>query len=174
MRLVKSVTGKIVVLIFVALGLLTVAGVLLTMAYGPKKPSSLAIAIDNATVASSPFTKFRAMDLRIGKDCKPVLVASSEAQRTQGLREVMSLKPYKGMLFAFDADTSARFTMADTKMPIDITFYDGDGKPVGTERMVPCAGTDATCPLYGPDKAYRYALETEQGQMFSGAISTCS
>ena len=67
-----------------------------------------------------------------------------------------------------------RFTMADTKMPIDITFYDGNGKPLGTQQMVPCPGTDLTCPTYGPDRAYRYALETEQGKMLAGSLSTCA
>lgn len=170
----KSVTGKAVVLTFIAIGALTVLGVLATIAFGPEKPPALALAIDEATVASSPFTRFRAMPLKIGKGCKNVLVASNDVQRVQGLRGVTSTAPYAGMLFAFDGDTSGSFTMANTKMPIDITFYDGDGKPVGSAQMVPCPDTDATCPTYGPGRPYRYALETEQGQMPAGSLSPCS
>ena len=50
---------------------------------------------------------------------------------SQGLRErARSLGPYDGMLFVFPRDTDARFTMADTPMPLDITFFAADGAPV--------------------------------------------
>ena len=170
----KPTQGKVVVLVFVAIGAVTFVGVLASMLWGPKPAPKLAVAIDNAEVASSPYTRFRAMDISVGKTCKRVLVASSETQRNQGLRNVTDLDPYAGMLFAFETDTAAQFTMANTKIPLDITFYDAQGKALTTRQMVPCPGTDASCPTYGPDQYYRYALETEQGQMPAGALSPCS
>ena len=170
----KLTTGKLVVAFFVVLGVITVLGVLAIQIWGPTKQNALGSAVDNATVAASPFTKFRTMQLKIGKTCKPVLVASTEAQQNQGLRGVRSLAPYQGMLFAFPDDQRARFTMADTVIPLEITFYDAKGQPISTEHMVPCPGTDLTCPTYGPNQAYRYALETEQDKMPPGALSTCS
>lgn len=170
----KVSTGKIVVVSFVAIGVLTFVGVLGTMLWAPNPAPKLAVAIDNAEVASSPFTRFRSMGLKVGTSCETVLVASSEAQRTQGLRDVTTLSPYAGMIFAFETNTTTRFTMANTVIPLEITFYDERGKPVGTERMEPCPGTDATCPTYGPSKEYRYALETENGKMLAGSISPCT
>ena len=170
----KLTTGKVVVLVFVALGVLTTIGVFVIRSLAPAPPPALAVKIDEATVASSPFTKFRAMKLDIGGKCQPVLVASTEAQRVQGLRGVRDLGGYEGMLFAFEEDVEAGFVMANTLIPLDITFYDRNGKPVGSEQMEPCPGTDATCPQYGPGRAYRYALEVQGGQGPSGAISPCS
>jgi uncharacterized membrane protein (UPF0127 family) len=171
---VKLTTGKVVVLVFVALGVLTTIGVFVIRSLAPAPPPALAVKIDEATVASSPFTKFRAMKLDVGGECKPVLVASTGAQRTQGLRGVTGLGPYAGMLFAFEEDIDAGFIMANTLIPLDITFYDRNGQPVGDASMTPCPGTDATCPQYGPGRTYRYALEVPGGQGPSGAISPCS
>ena len=161
-------------MVFVVLGLLTAAGVFFVRSVAPAPAPSLAVKIDEATVASSPFTRFRTMELKVGETCKPVLVASTEAQRVQGLRGVTSFAPYEGMLFAYEADTTTPFVMADTLIALTVTFYDRAGEPVGTAEMVPCPATDAECPKYGPGRPFRYALETSGGQGPSGPISPCS
>lgn len=174
MLAVKSVTGRVIVGVFVGLAVLTVTGVLAIRLFGPDGRGPIPIAVDNAVVASSPFTRFREMRLKLNGKCERVLVASNETQRNQGLRNVTALDPYAGMLFAFEEDTSARFTMADTDLALDIGFYDRNGKPVGNDRMVPCPGTDLTCPTYGPNAAYRFALETPSGELPTGELVTCS
>jgi uncharacterized membrane protein (UPF0127 family) len=78
------------------------------------------------------------------------------------------------MLFAFEQDVDAEFVMANTLIPLDITFYDRNGNPVGNAQMVPCPGTDVDCPRYGPGRPFRYALETAAGQMPAEAIGPCS
>jgi uncharacterized membrane protein (UPF0127 family) len=93
-----------------------------------------------------------------------VLVASTETQRVQGLRGVRSLAPFEGMVFVFPRDTNARFTMADTPTPLDITFFSARGVPIDEVRMTPCPqGTDASCPEYASKDPYRYALERPAG-----------
>jgi uncharacterized membrane protein (UPF0127 family) len=99
-----------------------------------------------------------------------VVVASTEAQRVQGLRQVSSLAPFDGMLFVFDRSGRVSFTMADTLIPLSIGFYDATGQPVGQLDMVPCPGTDSTCPLYDVGKEFRYALEAPLGQLPPGAV----
>lgn len=170
----KLTAGKVVVIVFVLLGLATIVGVFAVRTLTPSPAPILAVKIDEATVASSPFTRFRTMKLKVGGTCKPVLVASTASQRVQGLRGVTDLAPYQGMLFAYESDTTDEYVMANTLTPLDITFYDRAGKPVGSSSMVPCPGTDATCPKYGPGRPYRYALETMGGQGPSGPISPCS
>ncbi len=125
--------------------------------------------------ASAPFADFDQARVAVGSRCLRMLVASTPAQRTQGLRGVRSLSPYDGMLFVEQRDSTALFTMADTLIPLDITFFDADGVPVDSTRMTPCPdGTDATCPTYGSAKPYRYALERPAGSPTPGSLASCS
>ncbi len=126
--------------------------------------------------AAAPFAEFDAAHVSVGSTCLHVLVALSETQRVQGLRDVQSLAPYDGMLFVNPGDTTARYTMANTPMPLDITFFAANGDPVDQTRMAPCPdGTDATCPEYASKEHYRYALERPVGSSSaSGALGGCA
>lgn len=126
------------------------------------------------TRAVAPFEQFDEASIAVDDDCNRLLVAHTDSQRVQGLREVTDLAPYDGMLFVFPADTDARFTMSNTPMPLDITFLDANGQPVDTTTMQPCLdGSDADCPVYASKGPYRYALERPAGAG-GGAISTCA
>jgi len=126
--------------------------------------------------ASAPFGDFDEARVAVGGRCLSVLVALSPTQREQGLREVRSLGPYAGMLFVNRSDTNDRYTMADTPVPLDITFFSDTGVPVDRAQMAPCpGGTDATCPAYASKKRYRYALEQPAGSgTASGALGSCA
>ena len=67
-----------------------------------------------------------------------MLVADTDTERHQGLREVSDLGVYDGMLFVFPEDVGSRFTMANTLMPLDIDWYTVDGTHVSSEEMTPC------------------------------------
>jgi uncharacterized membrane protein (UPF0127 family) len=129
-----------------------------------------------STRAAAPFDAFSEARVALGSRCLRVLVASSASQRVQGLREVRSIAPYDGMLFVFPSDTTARFTMAETPLPLDATFFSEQGAPVGEVRMVPCPqGSDATCPAYAAKGRYRYALERPMGAAAAaGALGGCA
>jgi uncharacterized membrane protein (UPF0127 family) len=125
--------------------------------------------------AAAPFGNFGETRLALGDKCLRVLVAATEAQRVQGLRDVQSLAPYDGMVFVYARDTNVRFTMANTPLPLDISFFDADGKPVDRTQMTPCpTGTDATCPIYGSKGRFRYALERAAGAAGSGSLAACA
>ena len=85
--------------------------------------------------AAAPFAEFDEARVAVG-DRVPARARRVDAERSasQGLRDVQSLAPYDGMLFVYPSDTDARFTMADTPMPLDITFFAADGAPVDTPR----------------------------------------
>ena len=129
-----------------------------------------------STRAAPPFDAFAEARVAVGSRCLRVLVASSTSQRVQGLREVRSIAPYDGMLFVFPSDTTARFTMADTPLPLDATFFSEKGTPVDQVVMTPCPnGTDASCPAYAAKSRYRYALERPAGSAAaSGALGACA
>ncbi len=130
--------------------------------------------VESTRAAQAPFEDFGETRLALGDRCLRVLVASTDAQRVQGLREVQSLAPYDGMIFVYGSDTNARFTMANTPLPLDISFFDADGKPVDQKRMTPCpTGSDATCPIYASKHRFRYALERAAGAPGGGALAAC-
>jgi uncharacterized membrane protein (UPF0127 family) len=128
----------------------------------------------STTRAAAPFQEFDEARVAVGGTCLRVLVASTLAQRVDGLRDVRALGPYDGMLFAFPSDTDAGFTMAQTPLPLDIAWFDGQGRPLDRTTMTPCPqGTDATCPEYRSREKYRYALERRAGAPGSGALGAC-
>lgn len=154
----------------IALGSIVFLAARLQSDSGSAAPFSLA----STSRAIAPFTAFDEARVAVDDDCKRLLIARTSEQRVQGLREVESLAPYDGMLFVFPADTDGRFTMANTPLPLDITFLDANGQPVDSKTMEPCPeGTDEDCPMYASKGRYRYALELPAGAG-GGAISTCA
>jgi uncharacterized membrane protein (UPF0127 family) len=90
-----------------------------------------------------------------------VAVAADPDLRRRGLTGVDDLGDLRGMLFVFPETVETAFTMRDTLMPIDIAFFDGDGRLVDQLSMVPCAA--APCPSYRSAAPFRFAVETEDG-----------
>jgi uncharacterized membrane protein (UPF0127 family) len=90
-----------------------------------------------------------------------LLVADDAPERSQGLMFVTdpALGGYDGMVFAYPEPTSGSFWMRNTRVPLTITFVAADGRPVGTVAMEPCPDESPSCPTYGPDAAYRWAIE---------------
>lgn len=65
-------------------------------------------------------------------------VAATEPRRNQGLMQVKSLPPNRGMLFLFDAPQVAIFWMKDTLIPLDLLFIARDGRVIRlVERATP-------------------------------------
>jgi uncharacterized membrane protein (UPF0127 family) len=83
-------------------------------------------------------------------------IAKTPAQRTRGLMHRRQA-PKDGMLFVFPETTTGGFWMKDTLVPLTIVFFDSAGKRVRKLSMTPCR--TASCPIYDPGRAYRFALE---------------
>lgn len=128
------------------------------------------VACGGATGALAPF---EVDAVSIGDQRLTVLVADDPAERRQGLRGVEELPTgIDGMLFVFFSPSEARFTMADTLMPLDIWWFDGDGVLVGSTRMVPC--TERPCATYPSPEAILFALETPAGSVTLSEGATLS
>lgn len=77
--------------------------------------------------------------------------------------QVEDLGDLDGMVFLFEADTETAFTMRNTVVPLDIAFFDQEGRLVDRLDMVPCRLDP--CPLYRSKGAFSYALEMPAGTM---------
>lgn len=94
-----------------------------------------------------------------------VLVADTEAERSQGLMNRDDLGGYDGMLFEFPGDTQGGFWMKDTRIALSIAFFDESGRVVDLFDMEPCPPEQSSCPSYRPDSPYRRALEVPKGDL---------
>lgn len=86
-----------------------------------------------------------------------VAVADTPDLRAQGLMGLVDLGDLDGMLFVWPELASSGFWMKDTLIPLDIAFFDADGRWVNNFTMLPC--TEAECPTYDPNGSYLYAIE---------------
>ncbi len=148
--------GRLLPLLAVVL-LLAGAGVAVALARSPGRP---------ADPAPPPRPGPAVAEYLLQGEGRPVEtvrleVAASPAARERGLMGRARVPPGTGMVFLFPADTTVGFWMKDTLVPLSIAFVAADGRVVAVREMAPC--TADPCPVYGPDRSYRYAVELEAG-----------
>lgn len=88
-------------------------------------------------------------------------LALTPADRERGLMERTSLPEGTGMLFVFPDARPLSFWMKNTKIPLDILFFDTDKRFLSAATMQPC--TADPCALYSSRLPARYALEVPAG-----------
>ena len=99
-----------------------------------------------------------------------VEIADDNESRMRGLMEREHLDDDAGMLFIFDEEEKLSFWMKNTRIPLDILFFDSDGKFVSGQSMQPC--TEDPCPTYASEDKARYALEVNVGTLGEHAIAS--
>jgi uncharacterized membrane protein (UPF0127 family) len=102
------------------------------------------------------------------------VIADTPTERAVGLMNRIDLGDYDGMLFVAPSESNDPFTMSGTQVPLDIAWYRADGTRGHAARMVPCRTTVASCPIYKPTIAWRFALETQHGELPSGDLGACA
>ena len=90
-----------------------------------------------------------------------VEIADDAASRAKGLMEVESLAMNEGMLFMFEKSEPLTFWMKNTLIPLDIIFFDGQGRVIGVDSMVPCL--EDPCLRYTSSGPANIALEVPAG-----------
>jgi uncharacterized membrane protein (UPF0127 family) len=153
---------------------LTGTGVLLVLGSGGGERATPAVGnlLASARAAAPPFEALTELDLAVAGDCLRVVVADGEDERVQGLRDVADLGPYDGMLFVFGRAGRASFVMENTRIPLDIGFYDASGEQVGAARMEPCP-PGSECPTYTAGEPFLLALEMPAGDLGPGPLTPC-
>ena len=91
-------------------------------------------------------------------------MAATERQREHGLMGRRQLGDHDGMLFVFPGDTTTRFYMRNTPLPLSVAWFAADGSFLGSTDMKPC-GDRPDCHLYPPPALYRTAFEVPQGRL---------
>ena len=69
-----------------------------------------------------------------------------------------------GMLFIHDAEEPQAYWMKNTKIPLDILYFDDERKLVAQQRDVPPCSLGDGCPSYPSDAPARYVLELNAGE----------
>jgi len=117
------------------------------------------------TPTPSEWHGFPVREVTLGGEALTVAVASTGEQQAEGLMGVETLDGIDGMLFEFPDNTATRFWMKDTLIPLDIAFFDSDGKLITVLTMTPCV--EDPCDTYGPPDPYRWALEVPAGGLLA-------
>lgn len=102
--------------------------------------------------------KFPVATLNAGMHVIKAEVATTPAQREQGLMFREKMGPNEGMLFIFEGPASVCMWMKNTLLPLSVAFMDEHGRIVNIEDMKPQT-LDSHCSA----KLVRYALEMNQG-----------
>ncbi len=96
--------------------------------------------------------------VRVGETTIRAEVADTPQTRSDGLRGRDGVPLGTGMVFRFEGEGRQRFTMSGVTYPL-VAVFALRGVVVKVEQMVPCAGSLAECPTYGPDGVVDTVLE---------------
>ena len=93
-----------------------------------------------------------------------VEIADSDDERAQGLMYRDKMADGSGMLFIHDNQEPQAYWMKNTKIPLDILYFDDARKLVSQQRGVPPCSLGNACPSYPSNAPARYVLELNAGE----------
>lgn len=93
-----------------------------------------------------------------------VEIADDDAERARGLMFRDELAAGTGMLFIHDREQPQAYWMKNTRIPLDILYFDNARKLVAQQRDVPPCSAGNACPPYPSNAPARYVLELNAGE----------
>ena len=93
-----------------------------------------------------------------------VEIADDNEERARGLIFRESMEDDRGMLFIHEHQSPQAYWMKNTKIALDILYFDNDHKLVSQQRDVPPCSLGDACPPYPSNAPARYVLELNAGQ----------
>ncbi len=109
-----------------------------------------------ACSASTPTVTLRGHTYRVE-------IADDDAERARGLMYRDSMDADAGMLFLFESQQPQAFWMKNTRIPLDILYFDQQWKLVGWSLNTPPCSLGDRCPSYPSQAPARYVLELNAG-----------
>ena len=102
--------------------------------------------------------------VRIGGERYAVEIADDDAERARGLMFRDVLAEGHGMLFIHVSEAPQSYWMKNTRIPLDILYFDDSRRLVAQQRDVPPCSLGDTCPPYPSGAPARYVLELNAGE----------
>ncbi|KLD77411.1 DUF192 domain-containing protein [Xanthomonas hyacinthi] len=93
-----------------------------------------------------------------------VELAQDDATRARGLMFRDQMDADHGMLFIHDREEPQAYWMKNTKIALDILYFDSQRTLVAQQRDVPPCSAGNACPPYPSNAPARYVLELNAGQ----------
>lgn len=101
--------------------------------------------------------------VEIGGARYAVEVADDDSERARGLMFRDELPADRGMLFIHENEAPRAYWMKNTRIPLDILYFDGNRRLVSQQRDVPPCTLGDGCPPYPSEAPARYVLELNAG-----------
>lgn len=102
--------------------------------------------------------------VELGGQRYQVEVADDDDERARGLMFRDELAAGTGMIFLHDREEPQAYWMKNTKIPLDILYFDNARKLVAQQRDVPPCTAGNGCPSYPSNAPARYVLELNAGE----------
>ncbi len=102
--------------------------------------------------------------VEVGGERFQVEVADDDAERARGLMFRDAMADDHGMLFIHDRQEPQAYWMKNTRIPLDILYFDRDRRLVSQQRDVPPCSAGDRCPPYPSRAPAQYVLELNASQ----------
>ena len=106
----------------------------------------------------------RAPWVELGGERFMIEIADDDDERARGLMFRDVLEPGHGMLFIHDRQEPQAYWMKNTRIPLDILYFDDARRLVSQQRDVPPCSAGDRCPPYPSRAPARYVLELNAGE----------
>ncbi len=100
-----------------------------------------------------------------------VEVADDDAERARGLMFRDELPQGHGMVFIHDREEPLAYWMKNTRISLDILYFDDGRRLVSQRRDVPPCSAGDRCPPYPSEAPARYVLELNAGEAARMALA---
>ncbi|AWV08419.1 DUF192 domain-containing protein [Marilutibacter maris] len=102
--------------------------------------------------------------VEVGGTRYQVEIADDDAERARGLMFRDRMEAGHGMLFIHDHEQMQSYWMKNTRIPLDILYFDSARRLVSQQRDVPPCSLGNGCPPYPSSAPARYVLELNAGE----------
>lgn len=102
--------------------------------------------------------------VELGNQRFQVEIAANDAERARGLMFRDAMPADHGMLFIHERQEPQAYWMKNTRIPLDILYFDDARKLVSQQRDVPPCSLGDACPPYPSDAPARFVLELNAGE----------
>ena len=102
--------------------------------------------------------------VELGGERFQVEVADDDAERARGLMFRDVLEPGTGMLFIHERQEPQAYWMKNTRIGLDILYFDRQRRLVAQQRGVPPCSAGNRCPAYPSREPALYVLELNSGE----------